>query len=132
MTAVALPPQTADLPIPEQRRDPQAPWKGQTKEAARLMRRLWVDDPDVGEELVEGLYAMTRTQLGRVIDNLMWTLANQPRQINAEQIAYIRALWGRKMSKPMDARAQAKLLAMTEIDAQRFVYKLQAEPDLPR
>lgn len=132
MTAVALPPQTADLPIPEQRRNPEAPWPGQTKEAARLMRRLWVDDPDTAEELVEGLYAMSRTQLGRVIDNLMWTLSNQPRQINDEQMAYIRALWGRKMTKPMDARLLAKVRGMTEVDAQRFVYRLQAEPDLPR
>lgn len=122
MTAVAVP----TTAIPEQRvaRDPDKPWKDQTKYAAQLMRRLWAHDPDTCEELVEGLYQMGRAQLGRVIDNLMWTLSDQPRPINAAQMKHIRALWPRKMSKPIDAAAEAKLAAMTEEQAQAFIVKL--------
>lgn len=123
---------TVPATVPEQRtaKDPDAPWKGQAKYAAGLMRRLWGHDPETCEELTEGLYTMGRAQLGRVVDNLMWTLANQPRLINAEQERYIRALWARKMSKPIDAAFEARLASMDEVTAQRLVYRLQAEPDL--
>lgn len=133
MTTTAVqtraPGQTPPVPTQHARRDPDAPWAGQTKYAAELMRRLWAHDPQVCEELTEGLYEMGRAQLGRVIDNLMWTLANQPRPINAAQGERIRALWGRKMSKPIDAAAEARLLAMTEDEAQRLIIKMQAQPD---
>lgn len=122
---------TATPPVPAQhgRKDPDAPWPGQTKHAASLMRQLWAHDPQTCEELTEGLYHMGRAQLGRAIDNLMWTLASQPRPINAAQGERIRALWGRKMSKPIDAAAGARLLAMTEDEAQRLIIKMQAQPD---
>lgn len=126
MTVVAAP-ATA---IPDQRRDPDKPWKDQTKYAASLMRRLWGHDPETCEELTEGLYQMGRTQLGRVIDNLMWTLADQPRPINAAQLRHIRVLWARKMRQPIDAAAEAKLAAMTEEQAQRLVFRMQAQPDI--
>lgn len=130
MTTVA-----ADLPttsVPEPRRDPDAPWKGQAKYAVDLMRRLWGHDPEVCDELTANLYTLSRTQLNKVTDNLMWTLANQPRLMNRAQLQHIETLWGRKMSKPIDAPARAKFAQMTEEDAQRMVYKLQALPDRPR
>jgi hypothetical protein len=111
-------------------RNPDTPWKDQTKYAVTLMRRLWGHDPETCEELIEGLYAMGRAQLGRVIDNLMWTLADQPRPINAAQLRHIRALWARKMRQPIDAAAEAKLAAMTEEQAQRLVFRMQAQPDI--
>lgn len=105
------------------------PRAGQTKQAADLMRRLWGHDPETCEELVAGLYEMGRIQLGRVIDNLLWTLADQPRPISADQGRRIRALWGRKMSKPIDAEAGAHLLGMTEDQADAFIEKLRGMPD---
>lgn len=115
--------------VPAQRRNPNDPWPGQTKHAAQLMRQLWGHDPETCEELVQGLYAMNRVQLGRVIDNLMHTLSIQPRMLSADQAAHIRALWPRKMSKPIDAKVERKFAEMTEADGQRLVYKLQAMPD---
>jgi hypothetical protein len=93
------------------------------------MRRLWAHDPQTCEELTEGLYEMGRAQLGRIIDNLMWTLADQPRPMNAAQAERIRLLWGRKMSKPIDTKAECRLAAMTEEEAQALIFKMQAQPD---
>lgn len=126
MTATATPTTT----IPDQRRDNDRPWKDQTKYAASLMRRLWGHDPEVCEELTEGLYQMGRAQLGRVIDNLMWTLSDQPRPINAAQLERIRALWPKKMSKPLDDAAARKLAAMTEERAQALIVRMQGMGDL--
>lgn len=120
---------TPPVPAQHARKDPDAPWKDQTKYAASLMRRLWGHDPEVCEELTEGLYQMGRAQLGRVVDNLMWTLAAQPRQINKAQADHIRLLWGRKMSKPIDAKAERRLAAMSEEEAQALIFKMQAQPD---
>lgn len=121
MTTTAV--QTTAIPAQRADRDPDKPWKDQTKYAVQLMRRLWGHDPDTCEELIAGLYEMGRAQLGRVIDNLMWTLSDQPRPINAAQMERIRALWGRRMSKPIDAAAEAKLAAMTEEQAQALIVK---------
>lgn len=117
------------IPAQVARTGPDAPRPGQTKQAAELMRRLWGHDPETCEELVNGLYAMGRTQLGRVIDNLLWTLDDQPRPISVDQGKRIRALWGRKMSRPIDAVAGQKILAMNEDQANALIAKLQATPD---
>ena len=127
MTAMTT--QAPAIPGQTPRTGPDAPRPGQTKQAAELMRRLWGHDPDTCEELVNGLYSMGRIQLGRVIDNLMWTLDDQPRPINADQGRRIRALWGRKMTKPIDEIAGHKILAMTEEQADALIAKLQATPD---
>lgn len=121
--------ETPTVPSQYTKKDPDAPRAGQTKQAADLMRRLWGHDPVVCEELVAGLYDMGRIQLGRVVDNLMWTLDDQPRPISADQGRRIRALWGRKMSRPIDAEAGARLLAMTEDQANAFIEKLRGMPD---
>lgn len=127
MTAVAAPTVTT---VPQQRRDPEAPWPGQLKEATRLMRRLWACDPDAADELVAGLAGLNRTQLGRIIDNLMWTISNQPRPMNAAQWQRIQLLWGRKMRKPMDNKALRKFANMPEDEADRFIRRFQMQPDL--
>lgn len=130
MTTTAI--QTPPIPAQVVRRDPDAPRKDQTKYAVSLMRRLWGHDPETCEELIAGLYEMGRTQLGRVIDNLMWTLSDQPRPINAAQAERIRLLWPRKLRKPLDTAAEQRLARMTEEQAQALIVKLTAEPDLPR
>jgi hypothetical protein len=127
MTTMAT--QAPAIPAQTVRRDPDAPRPGQTKQAAELMRRLWGHDPDTCEELVNGLYDMGRIQLGRVIDNLLWTLDDQPRPVSADQGRRIRALWGRKMTKPIDHAAGMKILAMTEDQANALIAQLQAAPD---
>lgn len=129
MLTQTAPPDVAAAHIPAQRRDPEAPWPGQMKEAKRLMRRLWACDPATADELCDGLAAMSRTQLGRVIDNLMWILANQPRPMNAAQWQRIQLLWPRKMSKPMDDKVIQRFARMTEGDADRAIRRMIASPD---
>jgi hypothetical protein len=118
--------------LPAQRTGTDTALPPQKKYAATLMRRLWACDMDVAEELVAALDGLTRPQLGRVIDNLMWTLANQPRPITAALDRHIRMLWQAKMSKPLDATAEAKLVSMQYEEAERWVHRLQALPDRPK
>lgn len=115
--------------IPEQRRAPDEPRPEQFKHAAHLMRRLWAHDPQTAAELVEGLQQMGRVQLGRVVDNLMWTLANQPQAASRDQMRHVRLLWPRKMSKPIDLEAERRFAQMTRQQAQRLVDRLRAMPD---
>lgn len=124
------PPDTTVTRIPAQRRDPNAAQPGQVKYAKQLMRRLWACDPEVSAELCAALEQMSRAQLGRIIDNLLWTLADQPRPMNAAQWQRIQLLWPRKMRKPMDDAIRQRFAQMTEYDADRAVRQMHLLPDL--
>lgn len=116
--------------MPAQRRgEDEATLYPMRKYAGKLMRQLWASDMDAAAELVAGLEGLSRVQLGRIIDNLMWTLANQPRPISMALDRHIRMLWNAKMAKPLDAKAEAKLAVMQYEEAERWVHRLQALPD---
>lgn len=119
--------------VPAQRRgEEEARLRPMRKYASQLMRRLWASDMDAADELVAGLADLGRVQLGRIIDNLLWTLANQPRPINSTLDRHIRMLWNAKMTKALDAKAEARLATMSYEEAEAWVRRLQALPDRPK
>lgn len=126
-------PTMTDTPaFPTQRTGTDMPLASQLKYAAKLLRQLWACDMDTADELVAGLDKLTRPQLNRLMDNVMWTLANQPRPINTTLDRHIRMLWNAKMTQPMDAKAEARLATMNYDEAERWVRRLQELPDKPK
>lgn len=108
----------------------------QVKYATQLLHRLWDTEPQTADELAAQLTTRTRSEVSRIIDNLMALLADQPRWASREQLEFLRALWSRKMSAndgtrntEADAKFEEKLPTLSFDGASRMITQLKSLPD---